>query len=217
MTGAVASSRTRLTVATRNPGKLREFQALFADVAELVIVGLDNHAQTRTPDVVEDGDTFEANAVKKATEIARALGTLTLADDSGLEVDALEGRPGVHSARFAGAGATDADNNSKLVSELRALADAPRTARYRVVLALADPAGPLGASVHTEVGACAGRIQLEAHGTGGFGYDPHFVPDGFACTMAELTLDEKNRISHRAEAARKMQRFLASYLPRCRL
>lgn len=206
---------TRLTVATRNPGKLREFRALFADVVDLELIGLDECPGV--PEVVEDGDSFAANAVKKATEIAHAIGAMTLADDSGLEVDALEGRPGVHSARYAGAHATDADNNAKLVAALRALPDAPHTARYRVVLAFADPTGALGAAVHTEAGVCAGRIRLEPQGAGGFGYDPYFVPDGFACTMAELALDEKNRISHRATAARKMQRFLATYLARARL
>lgn len=202
----------RLVCATRNPGKLRELRALLAGIEDLALVGLDELPSA--PVVVEDGDTFEANAVRKAIEIARATGMMALADDSGLEVDSLGGGPGTRSARFAGEGASDADNNAKLVAALRGVPEHARTARYRVVLAFADPMGTLGAQVHTEEGACAGRIRLDPAGSGGFGYDPHFVPDGFDRTMAELSADEKNRISHRGEAARRMAGFLSAYVAR---
>lgn len=202
----------RIVCATRNPGKIRELRALWSEVPGLVLVGLDDVPSA--PEVIEDGDTFEVNAVKKAREVAASTGLMALADDSGLEVDALGGRPGVHSARYAGEGATDADNNAKLLSELRGVPERERTARYRVVLAFADPSGPLGERVHTETGACEGRLGLTPSGTGGFGYDPYFVPDGYECTMADLSASEKNHISHRGEAARKMARFLANYLER---
>src|SRR5262249_3466779 len=146
--------------------------------------------------------------------IARATSMLVLSDDSGLEVDALSGRPGVRSARYAGEHASDADNNEKLVAELRVVPEPQRTARYRVVLALADPEGALGDAVHFEEGACEGRIRLEPRGQNGFGYDPYFEPRGYDRSMAELAPEEKNRISHRALASQKMRAFLASYLPR---
>jgi XTP/dITP diphosphohydrolase len=201
----------KLLLATRNRGKVREFRALFAGVPGLEVLSIDD--VPAVPEVVEDGATFEDNARKKALEIARATGLLVLSDDSGLEVDALAGRPGVYSARYAGQGASDADNNAKLIAELRALdlPDARRTARYRVVLALAAPDGPLATEPRLEVGACEGRIALEPRGEDGFGYDPYFVPAGFDRTMAELTMQEKNRISHRAQAADEMRRFLADY------
>ena len=202
----------RLLLATRNRGKVREFRALLAGIAGLEVVTLDD--VPALPEVIEDGATFEHNARKKAIEIARASGLLVLADDSGLEVDALGGRPGVHSARYAGKGASDADNNQKLVRELAQSGVAPerRSARYRVVLALAEPEGPLAAAPHLEHGVCEGRIQLDSRGANGFGYDPYFVPAGHDCTMAELSPEQKNRISHRAQALAKMRGFLAAYL-----
>jgi XTP/dITP diphosphohydrolase len=200
----------KLLLATRNHSKLRELKSLFAGLPELELLGLDDVCEVL--EVVEDGDSFEHNARKKALETARANAMLVLADDSGLEVDALGGRPGVRSARYAGEGASDSDNNAKLVAELRDVPAERRSARYRVVLALADPQGPLGESVHLEAAACEGRIRLTPRGERGFGYDPHFEPLGHACTMAELSTDEKNRISHRALAARKMRRFLVDYL-----
>jgi XTP/dITP diphosphohydrolase len=207
-------TRTRiLLLATHNPGKVREFEQLFA--------GLPLRLQSLTQSaphlhVLEDGATFEDNARKKAMQIAQATGELVLSDDSGLEVDALGGRPGVHSARYAGENASDVDNNDKLVSELRLVADTVRSARYRVVLALADLHGPLGTNIHLEHGSCEGHIQLEPAGQNGFGYDPHFVPSGHACTMAQLEPEAKNQISHRARAAHHMRRFLQDYLLRGR-
>jgi XTP/dITP diphosphohydrolase len=152
-------------------------------------------------DVVEDRDTFAGNARKKATEIAAVAGVTCLADDSGLEVDALGGRPGVHSARYAGEGATDARNNEKLLEELREVPEADRKARFRcaIVVVAAD-----GRELAAADGACDGQIGYEPRGTHGFGYDPLFIPDGYTETMAELDPETKNEISHRAEAAAKL-------------
>ena len=201
-----------LLLATRNKGKVREFEHLLASVDGLRVLTLRDVGET--PEVVEDGDTFEANARKKATEIARATGLLVLSDDSGLEVDALHGRPGVHSARYAGDSASDAANNQKLIAELQGLAvpQERRTARYRVVLALAEPDGAQARVVHIEQATCEGRIRLLPSGDQGFGYDPYFEPAGFTCSMAELSLDQKNKISHRAKATAPMCRFLVDYL-----
>lgn len=203
---------TKLLLATRNRGKVREFGQLFSGIAGLQLLSLDDVADV--PEVIEDGTTFEHNARKKALEVARATGMLVLSDDSGLEVDALGGRPGVFSARYAGPGATDDDNNQKLIAELEAsgVPDERRTARYRVVLALAEPQGPLAAAPHLEQGTCEGRILRAPRGEHGFGYDPYFEPQGAVRSMAELAPEEKNRISHRAQAAAAMRRFLASYL-----
>ena len=199
---------TQVLLATRNRGKVREFRQLVADIPGLQLLTPDD--VPGLPEVIEDGDTFEANACKKALEIARASGMLALADDSGLEVDALAGRPGVYSARYAGEHASDADNNRKLIDELRALAlpIEQRTARYRVVLALAAPTGPLAHNPRLEHGRCEGRIRLEPSGEGGFGYDPYFEVDGYRCTMAELAAEEKNRISHRGQAMAGMRTYL---------
>ena len=203
---------TNLVLATKNPGKIREFRALFWDLPRLRVTALDELG--KMPDVVEDGKLFEENAIKKAREIAKATGTLVLADDSGLEVEALGGRPGVHSARYAGRHGDDAANNDKLLAELSQTPDAQRAARFRVVLALADPTGPLGDEIHTETGICKGTILRARRGTQGFGYDPLFCPDGYELSMAELAPEEKNRISHRALASAKMRAFLGEYLTR---
>jgi len=201
----------RILVATHNRGKVAEIRRLLEGLVRMELVSL--HDLPGAPHVYEDGVTFEENARKKATEIARATGMLTLADDSGLEVDALGGEPGVRSARFAGSSATDGENNRKLLSLLADLPPDERAARFRCCLALADPMGPLGDEVHFEHGVCEGRIVSGLRGRGGFGYDPLFVPHGEERTMAELSADEKNAISHRAEAARKMRAFLDKYLP----
>lgn len=194
--------------ATRNKGKVRELQELFGDLIE--IRTLDDIAPI--PEVIEDADTFTGNAIKKAVETAEASGMMTLSDDSGLEVEALDGAPGVHSARFAGKQGDDEANNAKLIALLANVSQPERTARYRVVLAFADLNGPLGPRPHTEQGLCEGMIRREPAGNGGFGYDPYFEPMGFNRTMAELTSDEKNRISHRGLASRRMRDFLTKYL-----
>ena len=189
----------RILIATMNPGKLREYERLLADVPGLE---LETMASLAEPvDVVEDCDTFRGNALKKATEIAKVAGMPCLADDSGLEVDALGGRPGVYSARYSGEGATDAQNNTKLLDELSDTADEQRTARFRCAIVIVDGAGHELAMAD---GACEGRIGHEPKGAHGFGYDPLFVPEGYTQTMAELGPDTKNEISHRAQAAAKL-------------
>jgi XTP/dITP diphosphohydrolase len=206
-----------LLIATRNAHKVGEIRAILGPA--FAFLTLDDFPAA--PTVVEDADTFAGNARKKAAELAawvagrRPPPDYVLADDSGLEVDALAGAPGVHSARFAaldGAAAAtgnspDADNNAKL---LRLLAEVPpvqRTARFRCVIALMPVADPAAAAQVFE-GACEGRIQSAASGRGGFGYDPLFIPDGFAQSFAELGEDVKNRLSHRARALAGLQAFL---------
>jgi len=189
----------RILIATMNEGKLREYERLLADVP-----GIDLKTMASLPkpvDVVEDRDTFRGNAIKKATEIAAVAGMPCLADDSGLEVDALGARPGVYSARYAGESATDAENNLKLLGELSGTADELRTARFRCAIVIVDGSG---VELATAEGACEGRIGREPRGTHGFGYDPLFVPDGYTQTMAELGPETKNEISHRAKAAAKL-------------
>jgi len=183
-----------LVLASANAGKQREFAALLAPAGiELVLqsaLGIDSVAET--------GTTFEANALLKARHAAGRSGLPALADDSGLEVDALDGRPGVWSARYAGAMATDADNNARLLSELAGVPAERRGARYRCVLALvrtADDAAPLIAS-----GSWEGRIAARPAGGGGFGYDPLFVPEGHTVSAAELPAAQKNALSHRGKA-----------------
>jgi XTP/dITP diphosphohydrolase len=144
--------------------------------------------------------------------VAAATGLPALADDSGLEVDALGGAPGVRSARFAGEGATDEANNRLLLERLATVPAAQRTARFRCVLAFADPAGPLGERLHLEEGACEGHIAEAPRGQGGFGYDPLFVPQGMARSMAEVPPELKDSLSHRGQATRNMRRFLANYV-----
>jgi XTP/dITP diphosphohydrolase len=189
----------RILIATMNEGKLREYERLLADVPGLE---LETMASLPKPvDVVEDRDTFRGNAIKKAIEIAAVAGMPCLADDSGLEVDALGARPGVYSARYAGEGATDAENNLKLLDELSGTADDLRTARFRCAIVIVDGSG---VELATAEGACEGRIGREPRGAQGFGYDPLFKPDGYTQTMAELGPETKNEISHRAKAAAKL-------------
>jgi len=193
----------KLVIATRNAHKLEEIQAIF-DFQGLEVSSAFDYPDI--PDVVEDGDTLEANAIKKAVEIAQATGCRAMADDSGLEVDALGGAPGVYSARYAGEQCSYADNNAKLLIELDG--NDNRRARFRTVIALADTAG----NVQTVDGSCEGVIIDELRGTNGFGYDPLFVPDGYNQTFAELSAEEKNRISHRARALQKAHAAWAAIL-----
>jgi XTP/dITP diphosphohydrolase len=191
------SNPKQIVLATRNQGKVREFNRLFADLG-WEAVSLD--AFSDAPEVVEDGETFEANALKKATTISAYLGVAAVGDDSGLEVDALEGRPGVYSARYAGETATDEENWRKLLKELSGVPLEKRTARFRCVLALVEPGRePIVASGH-----CEGVIVHEPAGTNGFGYDPVFFLPQQMRTMAQLTAEEKNRISHRSMALRRL-------------
>ncbi len=202
MTTSWAASN-HLVVATTNHGKLLELRALLAGL-DVVIHSIDDVLKPR-PNIVEDGATFRDNAILKARAIATATTMLTLADDSGLEVDLLDGRPGVRSARFAHERATDAENNAALLAALDALGDpahgsAGKTvARFRCALALVDPFLDDGAPLVVD-GTCEGSITRTPRGSGGFGYDPLFVVDGTEKTIAELSEDEKNRVSHRARA-----------------
>ncbi len=181
-----------LLIATRNPHKLEEIRAILARPG-LTLMGIDDFGRP-LPEVVEDADTFEGNARKKARTLCGASGLWTLADDSGLEVEALHGAPGVYSARYAGEGAGDAANNRRLLRELEGVAD--RRARFRCVLALAAPDG----REWTVEGRCEGTLAAKPAGTGGFGYDPLFHPLGEPRSFAEMPSDAKNRISHRAQA-----------------
>jgi XTP/dITP diphosphohydrolase len=186
---------TALCIATRNAHKLGEIRAVLADLP-LEITSAADHPGC--PEVDEDGATLEANAEKKACVVSAFTGILTLADDSGLEVDALGGAPGVSSARFAGLGCSYGDNNAKLLRELSGVPDERRTARFRCVIALADPDASRGVSLHE--GRIEGRILHEPRGGGGFGYDPIFWVPEAGCSLAELPPDRKNAISHRARA-----------------
>ena len=182
----------RLLVATRNRHKLEEIRQIFA------LPGLELLAADDVPglpeEVVEDAETFEGNALKKARELCAASGLWTLADDSGLEVAALGNAPGVYSARYAGEPCSYPANNAKLLRELKGVAD--RRARFRCAIALCAPDG----REWTVEGRCAGHIIGEERGANGFGYDPLFVPDGYGQTFAELDGGVKNRISHRGIA-----------------
>jgi XTP/dITP diphosphohydrolase len=200
-----------LVFATRNRGKLAELRALVPDVEVLTIDEAEARLGIAIPEVVEDADTFAGNAIKKAREVARATGLPALADDSGLEVDALGGAPGVYSARYADTG-RDADNTAKLLAALAGVSAAERTARFRSVLALADPAGPLGDEVVTADGAVEGVVAEAPRGTGGFGYDPVFLYPPLGATFAELDAAVKNELSHRGRAMRALAPRLAAYL-----
>jgi len=195
----------RLVIGTRNRGKYREIAAILAPL-EVRLMPLD--AFPTVPSVPETGDTFEANARAKALGYARATGQWALADDSGLEVDALDGAPGVRSARWGGEDGNDALNNEALLAALDAHPPETWTARFRCVMALAMPDRVLAV---TE-GACEGVIAAEAAGANGFGYDPHFYLPEKGRTMAELPPEEKNRISHRARALAKMATRLRNLL-----
>ena len=195
----------KIVVATKNPGKLREMLRAF-DGLPVELVPLSDFGEL--PDATEDGTTFAENAEKKARFYMEQTKTACLADDSGLEVEALGGAPGVHSARFAGEHADDATNNAKLLSELRRVRTDHSPADYRCSLAFVDTDGTL---LMTE-GVCMGVIQFTPRGSGGFGYDPYFYV-GEEKTMAELTIEEKHIISHRGDALRAMAVRLREYLP----
>jgi len=186
----------KLVLASSNPGKLRELSALLDNTDYQIIP----QADFNVPDVAETGTTFVENAIIKARHAAQYTGYAALADDSGIVIDALNGEPGVYSARFAGANATDDANNALLVEKLRSIPEALRIARYRAVIVYlrnaADPS-PIICEGNWE-----GMIVLEAKGSGGFGYDPYFYLPEYGCTSAELSADEKNRISHRGQALR---------------
>jgi XTP/dITP diphosphohydrolase len=193
---------TRVVLASDNPGKLRELAALLAPLSLTLVP----HAELGIPAVAETGTSFLENALLKARHAAAQARLPALADDSGLEVDALGGRPGIRSARFAGDGASDEENLERLLDELRAVADPGRRARYQCVIVLvrsAHDSKPLIAR-----GSWEGRIAREPRGSGGFGYDPVFVPEGGERTAAELDRAEKDAVSHRGRAVRELVAML---------
>jgi len=197
----------RIVLATGNRGKLREVRAILADLgADLDVVGLDAF-----PDVVlpEEGDDYAANALAKARAAAQATGLPALGDDSGLEVDALGGAPGVRSARYGGPELDSTARNAKLLAALRGVPPEERTARFVCIAALALPGG----RTETARGECSGRILEAPRGEGGFGYDPVFQPEGHDASMAELPEPDKNRLSHRARAFTALQPAPSRVLP----
>lgn len=194
----------KLILATRNKHKIVELQTLLKDLGLEILTLNDfpNH-----PPLIEDGATFQENALKKAGTIFQHTKLPALADDSGLEVFYLNGKPGVRSARYAGDDATDEQNNEKLLAEMRGVAPRRRRAQFRAVLAL------VGRSYNEFAeGVCPGKLAEDPRGTNGFGYDPIFIPDGFTKTYAELAAEEKNNISHRAKAAEMMREIIRKHL-----
>jgi XTP/dITP diphosphohydrolase len=190
-----------IVIASKNQGKIREIRQIYSDLPLRVIEVPD------LPEVVEDGATFAENARKKALGAARHTGMWSLADDSGLEVDALGGRPGIHSARWSGMG--DEGNNVKLLAELSSVPAPARTARYRAVVVVASADGRVIAEAD---GVCEGLIGFDRRGSGGFGYDPLFVVPQFGRTMAEVDAATKNGISHRGQALRRLREPLTRAL-----
>ena len=196
-----------LVIATSNQHKLKEFKALLHGFP-LTLLSLKDFPDISA--VVEDGKNFYENALKKALTVARHTDKITVADDSGIEVDALDGKPGVYSARFAGEDATDEANNAKLLEALKDVPPDKRGACFKCVLVIAQPDGE---TAFVE-GACRGSIIHEARGNYGFGYDPLFVVPEYNKTFSEITPEEKNKISHRAKALEKLLQILPQYLPR---
>jgi XTP/dITP diphosphohydrolase len=190
----------KIILATNNPHKIRELKSLLSELnVEITTV-----ADLQDPPTLrEDGSTFQENALQKARAVHAATGLPALADDSGLEVFYLNGRPGVVSARYAGKGANDERNNDKLLSEMRGVPPRRRRAQFRAVTAFVD-----GEREIVTEGVCVGKLEEMPRGTNGFGYDPIFIPDGFTRTYAELTAEEKNQISHRSKAIRLMVKKL---------
>lgn len=197
----------KIVLATRNRGKIEEIKTILQDSSlkgAIEITSLLDYPDI--PEIIEDGKTFAENARKKAVAVARYAGLTAVADDSGLEVEALDGAPGVWSARFAGKGATDAGNIRKLLGLLKGVPDEKRGARFVCVIALATPEG----QVSLVEGECRGMITNDARGTSGFGYDPVFLVPFYGKTFAELGAGVKNKISHRAIALGKLCSLLKS-------
>jgi len=193
-----------LVVATRNKKKLTEIRDLLADL-DFSILSIEDFPDI--PEIEEDGDTFEENARKKAVQVAQITERLTLADDSGLEIDYLKGEPGVRSARFAGENATDEDRNRKVLNLLKGVPKRERTARFRCAIAIASSDG----QVEIVSGTREGEIGPEPRGSAGFGYDPIFIVPAYGKTFAELGQEKKNQISHRAIALKKAKNLLRTY------
>lgn len=201
---SIHSESPSLLLGTRNPGKLREVESILGEIPWR----FRSLREFENVDIAaEDFDTYSGNAIAKAQFYARETGLCALADDSGLEVEALAGAPGVFSARYAGVEASDADRRVLLLSQLSEVAQEQRRARFVCVVAIAKPDGTV---LNVSEGVCNGTITLAPRGEGGFGYDPLFVPDGFKQTFAELPDSIKNQISHRARALLKTREFLLS-------
>lgn len=196
----LSSRPARLVLATHNRDKIREMHDVLMHLP-IAILSLDNFPNM--PEVEEDGETLEDNATKKAVALQSYTGMPALADDTGLFVDALDGRPGVRSSRYAGEDASYQDNVRKLLTEMQQIPPENRRARFRTVMAFAD-----GNEVKLVEGVCEGHIALAPSGDGGFGYDPVFVVEGGSRTLAEMTLAEKNTISHRGHALRAAKKIL---------
>ncbi|MDH3975464.1 MAG: XTP/dITP diphosphatase [Deltaproteobacteria bacterium] len=194
-----------IILATKNKGKVRELERLLADL-DINILPMTDFPEVGH--IEESGETFEENALIKAREVAKITGHIAMADDSGLAVDALDGRPGVYSARYAGLGAGDEANNRKLIEDLKGVSGDKRSAAFICCMAVA---GPSGKSM-TAHGKCEGLIRDVPSGNGGFGYDPLFYVEDYRCTMAELSPDVKNQISHRGRAVAELKKRLPAFL-----
>ena len=191
----------QMLAATTNENKVREFKNILNQLKDRINI-ITTSAIPNFPEIVEDGTTFEENAMKKAKEASAFADMVAMADDSGLVVEALDGAPGIHSARYAGDGATDSDRIAKLLNAMDGITN--RKAKFVCAAALAYR----GEEVRTFVGEIKGTITFAPAGTNGFGYDPVFIPEGFEKTFAELTDEEKNEISHRGKAMRAVAEFL---------
>jgi len=195
-----------LIIATKNNNKKREIETLLkGSKIKVLILG---DARKKIPIIVENGKTFRQNSIKKAVTVSKVLDTLVIADDSGLEVECLHGRPGVRSARFARTKATDEENNIKLLLLMRYFPLKKRNAKFVCSIAIADK----GHLISTVQGECSGKIGLEPKGNNGFGYDPLFTPRGSKKTFAEMKAGNKNRISHRGKALREAKKIIEKYL-----
>ena len=193
-----------MIIATRNKGKIREIREALKGL-DLRIHALSDFSGV--PEIEEDGKSFTENALKKARFYSKYFGKLTIADDSGLEVDSLDGLPGIYSARYAGEGASSQENNRRLLREMQGLPISKRGARFQCILAVASPDG----KEITVEGSCKGKIGFKEKGRRGFGYDPLFILPTRGKTMAELSLEEKNKISHRGKALKKLKRLTTNF------
>ena len=191
----------QMLAATTNKNKVREFQEILKDLKDKINI-ITTDTIPNFPEIVEDGTTFAENAMKKAKEASAFADMVAMADDSGLVVEALDGAPGIHSARYAGEGASDADRIAKLLKAMDGVTD--RRAKFVCAAAIAYR----GEEVKTFIGEIKGKITLAPSGSNGFGYDPVFIPEGFEKTFAELTDEEKNAVSHRGRAMRAVADFL---------
>jgi XTP/dITP diphosphohydrolase len=204
LTGSGIRERLEIIVATKNRGKIREIRKALRGLG-LKIHSLNDFSDV--PEIVEDGKSFTENALKKARFYSKYFKKLTIADDSGLEVDVLKGLPGIYSARYAGEGASNRQNNQKLLREMEGIRISKRGARFKCVVAMVSTDGREAVAE----GSCRGRIGFRGMGKKGFGYDPIFILPQYGKTMAQLTLEEKNRISHRGKALRKLRKIITKF------